>query len=180
MNKKVVSISSVFSILLMGSMFVSAGNFAESQTEIVPKNSPKIPKHKVVICDKEVRLCGDGSLMLRDMVTCEWLKASCIPTQTINSIKPIKPKAAITPGKLGSPKPTSVFSFVHLKKAITKILKPSMPIGKIHVGVKPTSSCIVELRMCPNGLPMPRGADCKWLSDKCSSASDIVAVPVLH
>ena len=190
MNKKVVIFSLVTSLFLIGGLFASAQNVK------VIKNSSTIPKPPSSVCVKEIRLCSDGSQMLRDTSTCEWLAASCAPSKpaslvkalvSVTSLPSVQPIAESAPPTASSgassakiiPKITTVsapdiFSSAKISSVVSKFNKigthiPSMSVGEKFLGSKkPSPSCTLEGRLCQNGLPMPRDKDCNWQPQKCS------------
>lgn len=105
-----------------------------------PKNPP------AVACTMEARLCADGHVMARNPMTCEWITASCSPGMSSSSpITPLPPVMAKPPMTTGS-----------------ATMTPATP--------RPTGiMCTMEMRMCPNGTPVPRDANCVWHTEKCAA-----------
>lgn len=114
-----------------------------------PKNPP------VVACTLEARLCADGRVMARNPMTCEWITSSCNPGMSSSS--PVNPRPLPVPLPPIMAKPPVVTG--------SATMTPSTP--------RPTGiMCTMEMRMCPNGTPVPRDANCVWHTEKCAATAN--------
>lgn len=95
------------------------------------------------VCTKEVRLCGDGKPMVRNMATCGWVTTSCgAATGTIRVIVPVGTVPAVAPTR--------------------PVVAP----------VVPAVACTMQIRFCPDGVTaMPRDAQCGWHPEQCTGPS---------
>jgi Putative peptidoglycan binding domain len=100
-----------------------------------------------VACTALARLCPNGQMMARNPMNCEWITASC--DQGMSSSSMVMPRPM--PGDTSKPPMGGSATMP--------------PMGVPAKGVM----CTMEMRMCPNGTPVPRDANCVWHTEKCAT-----------
>jgi hypothetical protein len=125
----------------------------------VPPQGTGTPNMPPVACTAIAQLCPDGRMMARNPMTCEWITASCGTSGSTSS--PVTPRPVPVPPVMAKPPVTTG----------SATMTPATP-------VRPTGiMCTMEMRMCPNGTPVPRDANCVWHTEKCATTNPVQTNP---